>query len=318
MTVGELLCPECLKKGLKVQMLYDPQRHEYYCPVCGYTVENRDEVFIPFSNDESNKLAGFSSSFYSIADKNMGSKLTPRDLQEIIVSVKNGYRGMTRHEIDYLLSNEENRTFQENLDTLKLVISNLKRMGYNINIQEVEEITKLVGKVFGRSKPTKNKRFYRSLYVFLAVLYHHLIYKYLSKQKSEILEDIVEASIDVASSNEPKHIRKQIERKYDAIKNMLPRPRVSLADKITAVADRFGVDRQLALDIASKYLDRKILNSHSSDSIAFGVVYYVLDEIERRKIPEKDRKLFSGGARTVYNIIREKKLKEIREKGFAY
>ena len=311
-----MLCPECLKKGLKVQMRYDPQRHEYYCPVCGYTVENRDEVFVPFSNDENNKLAGFSSSFYSIADKNMGSKLTPKDLQEIIVSVRNGYRGMTRHEIDYLLSNEENRTFQDNLDTLKLVISNLKKMGYNINIQEIEDISKLVGKVFGRSKPSKNKRFYRSIYVFLAVLYHHLIYKYLSKQKSEILDDIVEASLDVSSSNEPRHIRKQIERKYDAIKHLLPRPRVSLADKISAVADRFNVNRQFALEVASEYLDRKILNSHSSDSIAFGVVYYILNEIEGRKIPEEQKKLFNGGARTVYNIIREKELKKMRDNAF--
>ena len=242
--------------------------------------------------------------------------MTPSDLRQVVVGVRSGMRAMTKHEIDYLLSNDENKVFQENLNTLKAVISRLKTMGYKLSPLDIEEIGRLVSKVFDRSSSGQNRRFYSSIYVFLAVLYHYLSYLRLDKQRREILDDIAEASIDFVDSNDPKQIKRQIERKYAMIRPILVdefsksnKHKVTLADKIIAVAERFGLNGNEVKQFAEKVIDYEIVSNHSADSVSFGVVYYYLKEILKKDLPPEVEKQFTGGAKTVYQkILRKRKL----------
>ncbi len=297
------VCPKCKEKGIIVNMIYDPQRDECYCPLCGYAEPAFTPVLpVPKENDVQVSIVSIIDN-----DKGLGGYSSNTEIQKIVEKMSK--KRISKERAAMFKIGHDTKTFKETKTDIERIINCIENE-YNIRVPKYvfNDTIYFTGKILNRTPEVKKasqvERHYRVLEIFLAVLYHILVSTFLHLHRNEILEMITNCAEDFGVEYEGSKniLRTTIARRHGRIKNMLPRYNISLTDKIRAVAERYNVPPELAFDFFEYVITKIDPNKYNLDNLVFAGIYFIREEIMRVPIKEED-KIIRSGIRTVYLVL---------------
>ncbi len=297
------VCPKCKENGVVVRMIYDPQRDECYCPVCGYSEPAYTPVLpVPKENDVQMSIVSIIDN-----DKGLGGYTSNAEIQKIVEKMSK--KKISKERAAMFKVGLDTKTFKEMKTDIERIINCIENE-YDIRIPKYvyNDTIYYTGKIIKRS-PDVNKgslieRHYRILEIFLAVLYHIMVSTFLHLHRNEILDMITSCAedFDVEYEGSKNVLRTTISRRHGRIKHMLPRYNISLIDKIRAVADRYKVPYEIALDFFDYVIKKIDPNKYNLDNLVFAGIYFIREEIMREPIKDEN-KILRSGIRTVYLVL---------------